>query len=275
MAMFTADKRAEIMEYIKAFAEKNEHIISLIAVGSGAVGYTDRLSDLDMVIAIDSNENLTLVMDEVAQKLKEKVRFIYFKQVPQIRMQVYMSEDYLEIDIGYGVYTSAAAFKKHWKVLFDKSGTVDNAMRRSWEAISAAPKGDELGKKLFELSDTAWHHLMHSAVAISREQYWRAESELEFVRNQLFAVWGCRYSLDVARGRDADSIPKEKLDSLKGTLPSELSGEALKGCLYALTGAVYSELESCGTAFESSVTRDNVAEYISACIGEQAAFSNE
>jgi|GEM_PF-6640966 len=111
------------------------------------------------------------VMEYVSSQLNKRLNFIYFKQMPQRRLQVFLTDNYLEIDIGYGAYTSAAAFRKDWKVLFDKSGTVDKAMRTSWEKHEMAPKANELDKKLAECSDAVWHNLMHSAVAIKRRQY--------------------------------------------------------------------------------------------------------
>ena len=120
-----------MVEYIATIAEQNEHIMALIAVGSGSYGYNDEFSDIDMVIAIDNDANLDLVMNDVSASIGKQMKLIYLKQASQIRMQVYVGENYLEIDIGYGVYTGAAAMRKDWKVLFDKTGTVDAAMRRS------------------------------------------------------------------------------------------------------------------------------------------------
>jgi hypothetical protein len=171
MAVFNTTDRKNIMDYIISFTEQNEHIIALIAVGSGSFGYIDELSDLDMVVAIDSNENMETVMEYVASQLNKRLNFIYFKQMPQRCLQVYLSDNYLEIDIGYGAYTSAAAFKKNWKVLFDKTGTIDGIMRNSWEKYEKNSKTDEHNKKLAECSDAVWHNLILTAVAIKRRQY--------------------------------------------------------------------------------------------------------
>jgi UTP:GlnB (protein PII) uridylyltransferase len=58
MAKFNMTDRKGIMDYIFSFTEQNEHIMALVAVGSGSFGYIDELSDLDMVIAIDKDENI-------------------------------------------------------------------------------------------------------------------------------------------------------------------------------------------------------------------------
>ena len=122
-----------------------------------------------MAVAVDSDENLETVMEYVAAQLRKRLNFIYFKQMPQRRLQVYLTESYLEIDIGYGPYTSAAAAQQHWKVVFDKSGTVDQAMREFWEKRETTSGTHELAK-VAECSDLAWHYLMHAASAIKRRQ---------------------------------------------------------------------------------------------------------
>lgn len=106
MALFTVTDRKAVMDYIISFTQKHEHIVALVAVGSGAYGYIDELSDLDMVIALDSDEHMEAVMEYAAAQLRARLNFIYFKQIPQRRLQVYLTDNYLEIDIGYGAYTA-------------------------------------------------------------------------------------------------------------------------------------------------------------------------
>ena len=271
MAIFSTADRKNMMDYIIAFTERNEHIMALIAVGSGAFGYNDELSDLDMVVAIDSDENMEAVMAYVAAQLNKRLNFIYFKQMPQRKLQVYLGENFLEIDIGYGAYAGAAATRKHWKVLFDKTGTIDEAMRVSWEAHEKRPKTDEQDKKLAECADTAWHHLMHAAVAAKRGRYWRAVAELDLARNFFIGLLGCRYSLDTGRGRDVDKLPEAELNILNNTLVAALTQDALWRSLSALADAIYTELERYGERACITVNRRQVNEYINACRGLQGA----
>jgi len=264
MSLFSIKDRKNVMDYIISFTEHNEHIVALVAVGSGSYGFNDGLSDLDFVIAIDSDENMEMVMEYVRSQLNKRLNFLYFKQIPQARLQVYLVDNYLEIDIGYGAYTSAAAIRKYWKVLFDKSGTVEKAMHSSW-VKKMASKTNEFDRKLAECSDTVWHNLMLSAVAIKRRQFWRAYTELELARKWLIELLCCRYSLDADRNREVDKLPEAELDILKKTLVSSLTQEALWRSLDALTDAVYTELERYDERACIIVNRQQVNEYINAC----------
>ncbi|NLM56895.1 MAG: hypothetical protein GX192_05555 [Clostridiales bacterium] len=280
MSLFSVEERKRIMDYIISFTKSYEHIVALVAVGSGSYGFYDELSDLDFVIAIDSNENMEMVMEYVKSQLDKCLNYIYFKQSPQKRLQVYLSDNYLEIDIGYGAYTSAAATKKHWKVLFDKSETVEKAMRTSWEGkIANENETNELSQRLAECSDSVWHNLMLAAVAIKHGQYWRAYTELEFVRKWLIELLCYRYSLDSDRNREVDKLPEAELSVLNKTLVSSLNKDALWRSLDALVDAVYTELESYGERACIIVNRQQVNEYINACrnykLLSESSFNDE
>lgn len=280
MSLFSVEERKRIMDYIISFTKSYEHIVALVAVGSGSYGFYDELSDLDFVIAIDSNENMEMVMEYVKSQLDKCLNYIYFKQSPQKRLQVYLSDNYLEIDIGYGAYTSAAATKKHWKVLFDKSETVEKVMRASWEGkIANENETNELSQRLAECSDSVWHNLMLAAVAIKRGQYWRAYTELEFVRKWLIELLCYRYSLDSDRNREVDKLPEAELSVLNKTLVSSLNKDALWRSLDALVDAVYTELESYGERACIIVNRQQVNEYINACrnykLLSESSFNDE
>ncbi|HOB19769.1 MAG TPA: hypothetical protein PK830_05775 [Candidatus Atribacteria bacterium] len=265
MPLFSAADRKNVLDHIVSFTEPNEHIITLVAVGSGSYGFYDELSDLDFVIALDSDDSMETVMEYVRSQLGKRLNFIYYKQIPQKRLQVFLTDNYLEIDIGYGAYTGAAAFRKHWKVLFDKSGTVDKAMRSSWEQTEADFKANGHSRKLAECADSVWHNLMLAAVAIKRRQYWRAYAELELARNRLIELVCCRYSLDADRNREVDKLPETELAILNATLVSSLTQEALWRHLDVLTDAIYTELERYSEQSCITVSRRQVNEYINAC----------
>ena len=109
---------------------RDRHIIALVAVGSGAFGYIDGLSDLDMVVAVDSDENMEAVMKFVNSQLNKKLNFIYFKQALQRRLQVYLCDNYLEIDIGYGAYTLSLI---HIFSLFSSFLMIISVKKRRWK----------------------------------------------------------------------------------------------------------------------------------------------
>ena len=53
--IFSVPDRQEAFDYILSTTRQCSEIVSLVQVGSGANGYHDDRSDLDFVIALDSN----------------------------------------------------------------------------------------------------------------------------------------------------------------------------------------------------------------------------
>ena len=78
--IFSVQDRQDAFEYVLSAAKECGRIIALVQVGSGAVGYRDERSDLDFVIALDSDESMPEVMDFMHRKVAEKYDILFFKQ---------------------------------------------------------------------------------------------------------------------------------------------------------------------------------------------------
>jgi len=265
MGLFTTADREAINNLFVDLAYKNQDIASVILVGSGSVGFTDKLSDLDFCVVVNKKENIENVMDSVCADIKEHLRILYLSQMPKRGLQVYLIDNYLELDVGYVSIDNVTARRERWKVVFDKVGTVDSDMRKSWERSSKENLGKthsvDLDKMLEEISIGIWHPLFYAALAIKREQYWRCVGEMEIARNQLIELKGYRYSLETKRYRDVDKFPTHDLTLLQETFALCFSQRDLFNSLNCLVDAIYDELEVyCEKHI--IVNRHNVKEYI-------------
>ena len=241
--IFTAEDRQSVFDCIFSFTQKCEKIVSLVQVGSGAAGYHDERSDLDFVIALDEDGSMAEVMDYVHRQLAEKYELLYFAQAEPRRLQVYLLSNLLEIDIGYGGYQGAAAIKPAFKVLFDRSGVVEEKMIASRQWMDESIFSGKQKKDLETASDTVWAHLMHASCAIRRGQFFRAVGELEFVRNQYIALLCDRYRLESSLNREADKLPEAEKAALRSTLVGGERPEELWASLLNLTRLVYREMD--------------------------------
>ena len=180
--IFSVQDRQNAFEFVLSAARENDRIIALVQVGSGAAGYRDDRSDLDFVIALDSDESMPEVMEYMHQKRSGMFEILFFTQSEPRHLQNYVLSNLLEIDIGYDGYENAAAWKPAFKVLYDRSGTVEEKMIRSREWIDQQIYGNKRKKDLELACKSVWMHLMHAAVAIHRGQFFRVIGELENVR---------------------------------------------------------------------------------------------
>jgi len=241
--IFSTEDRQNAFDYILSAALACSKIISLVQVGSGAVGYHDERSDLDYVIAMDSSDSMLEVMEYMHRKISEKYELAYFAQDEARHLQVFLLPNLLEIDIGYGWYEYAAALKPAFKVLYDKSGVVEEKMIRSREWMDDKTFGNKQQKDIELACKSVWAHLMHAAAAIHRGNVLRAVGELEYVRKLYIDLLGDRYRLESALNREMDRLPESEKTAVMSTFVTEISPEALWKSLDTLTDLIYKELD--------------------------------
>ncbi len=243
--VFDEKDRQEVLDFIISVTKECDKIIALCLGGSGAQGFTDEKSDLDFVIALDSDASMLEVMDYMKNIISSKYETLYFSQSEAAHLQCYVLSDMLEIDIGFGCYEYAAARKASFKVLFDTSGVVEEKMIKSREWMDNKIYGDKKMKDIKTACDSVWARMMHAAVAINRECSFRAIGEMEQIRNIYIDLLGDRYYLESNRNHDIDKLPDEEKDALRSTFVTGEDSESLWQSFINLTNLVYKELDGC------------------------------
>ena len=255
--IFSVQDRQDAYEYLLSAARECGRIVALVQVGSGAAGFRDERSDLDFVIAMDSDDAMAEVMEYMHRKITEKYELVFFAQDESRHLQNYILTNLLEIDLGYGGYEHAAAWKPAFKVLYDKSGTVEEKMIRSREWMDDRVYSDKLKKDRETACGTVWARMMHAAVAIHRGNFFRAAGELEYIRKSYIDLLGDRYRLESGLNREIDRLPDHEKAAVRSTYVTGESREALWTSLLNLTRLVYQELEGCSLP----VTEEMLQEY--------------
>jgi hypothetical protein len=207
--IFSVQDRQDAFEYVLSAAKECGRIIALVQVGSGAVGYRDERSDLDFVIALDSDDSMVKVMDYMSRALSGQYEIVFSTRNESRHLQNFILSNLLEIDLGYGGYEHAA-MKPAFKVLYDHSGIVEEKMIRSREWMDDKIYGDKQKKDIEAACQSVWIRLMHAAVAIHRENTFRAIGELEYVRKQYVDLLGDRYRLESGLNREIDRLPEKE-----------------------------------------------------------------
>ena len=257
--VFSVQDRQTAFEYILSAARQCEKIISLIQVGSGANGYHDERSDLDFVIALDSDESMPEVMEYMRRKISAKYQLAFFTQDESRHLQNYILSDLLEIDIGYGGYEHAAAWKPAFKILFDHSGTVEEKMVRSRKWMDDRIYGEKQKKDMEQARNVVWLFLMHAAVAIHRGNCFRAIGEMEAARALYIDLLGDRYRLESRRNREIDHLPEAERAAIRSTFAAAESPTELWAALVNLTDLVYKELEGISVPVTQEMLHDYYA----------------
>ena len=241
--VFNVKDRQEAFDFIVSVTKECSKIVSLVQVGSGAIGFRDERSDLDFVAAIDSDSSMLEVMDYMHKAISEKYNLVYFTQAESRHLQCYVIENLLEIDIGYGAFEHAAALKPAFKVLYDNSGTVEEKMKQSREWMDKHIYGDKRKTDIELARNSVWVRLMHAAVAINRDNFFRAIGELEYVRKLYIDLLGDKYCLESTMNREIDRLPDIEKNAIKSTFINNESIASLWSSLENLTNLIYKELE--------------------------------
>ena len=257
--VFSVQDRQAVFDYIRSVAAECSRIVALVQVGSGANGYHDERSDLDFVIALDSDESMPEVMEYMHRKISAKYNPAFFTQDESRHLQNFILSDLLEIDIGYGGYEHAAAWKPAFKVLFDHSGTVEEKMVRSREWMDNRIYGDKQKKDTEQARNTVWLFLMHAAVAIHRGNCFRAIGEMEAARALYIDLLGDRYRLESRRNREIDQLPEAEKAAIRSTYAAAESPPELWTALLNLTALVYKELEGTNVPVTQEMLHDYYA----------------
>ena len=241
--IFSVQDRQDTFDYILLTARQCGKIVSLVQIGSGAIGYRDDRSDLDFVIALDRDDSMAEVMEYMHRRISEQYELLFLKQDAPRHHQVFLLSNLLEIDFGYGAYEYAAALKPAFKVLYDHSGTVEEKMIRSLEGMGDRIYGEKQKKDIEIACQSVWARLMHAATAIRRGEYFRVAGELESVRKLYIDLLGDRYRLDSSMYREIDRVPEYEKAAIRGTFISGETPAELWERLLNLTDLVYKELE--------------------------------
>ena len=258
--VFSVQDRQTVFDYILSVAAECGRIVSLVQVGSGANGYHDERSDLDFVIALDSDESMPEVMEYMHRKISLKYELAFCKQDESRHLQIFILSDLLEIDIGYGGYEHAAAWKPAFKVLFDHSGTVEEKMVQSRAWMDDRMYGDKQKKDMEQAHNVVWLFLMHAAVAIRRGNCFQAIGEMEAARALYIDLLGDRYRLESRRNREIDHLPEAEKAVIRSTFAAGERPSELWAALVNLTDLVYKELEEISMPVTKEMLQDYYAD---------------
>ena len=255
--IFNEQDRQEVFDYILSITKENPKIAALVQVGSGSYGFHDEKSDLDYVIALDSDSSMLEVMDYMNERIASKYEIRYSKKQEASHLLVVVLSNLLEIDMGFGCYEHAAARKADYKVLFDNTGVVEEKMVQSRAWMDESIYGNKQKKDIETACDSIWARMMHAAVAIYRNNFLRAIGELDYIRRVYIDLLGDRYRLESGYNHDMDKLPEDVKSDIKSTLIYSEDSQKLWTSLLNLTTLVYKELEG----NEVPISKEMLLEY--------------
>jgi hypothetical protein len=213
--------RAALLARLLDALQEDERLTGAVLVGSGAYGFRDEESDLDVVAAVGAGHDATAVYQEWGERLERWLPVAYRgRQGPfQLANRLYAvlldaAGSLLELDLSFSPIADLRALREHWKVLFDRTGDVHARMS------APLPDPPPVAASL-QLFDAAVYRLRECRKALRRGRTWQAALTLHELQDYTLRI-ACVARFEEARRavsvqRFVDDLPPDLLASLAAT----------------------------------------------------------
>lgn len=224
--MYSPDFRQKALEKIVGICRTIDDIEGVLLVGSGGEYFPDKWADVDLSIVIDPPEKTKEVWDTLNERFRSSFNLISLGTGiygENNYISILLLQNYLEIDAGIISLDNLEAKKDKWKILYEKEGNILTKMNRS------TSERDWIDAVQFvnERVSTIGHYVRTFAVAINRNQLFRANKELEDVRNIVVDVWGVKERKVAKHYRDVDEADSDFRQELASTYPKAIEQKDL------------------------------------------------
>ncbi|MCB9423329.1 MAG: hypothetical protein H6667_26275 [Ardenticatenaceae bacterium] len=237
---YTPEDRQYILDKLLHALKGDGRIAGVLVVGSGATGFKDDYSDIDLSVVMASEADVEPVFrdwDGKIQTLFPVVTRFETHYGPYLFLYGFLLDNILELDIGFLCLNNLVARRPQWQIAFDRSGQIQSIMEASLVDKPEAPEPDRYQQAL----ESIWHYIMHSAICLRRKQNWRAVYYLDMVRQQTIELAGLRLGLETKNYRQVDQFPADLLLSWQQSLPSDLSPGKIMRALQTATQCFFDE----------------------------------
>ncbi len=200
---------------------EDDRLAGAVLVGSGAIGFLDAESDLDVVAAVARGHDATTVYREWGSRLEARLPVVHRARAGpfQVAHRLYgvlldANGLLLELDLSFAPLGELRATRPRWRVLFDPTGEVH--ARMAVPLPESPPLRDAL-----PVFDAAVHRVLECRKALRRGRVWYAALVLHELQELVLRL-ACLVRFEDARRsvsaqRFVDDLPPELLAALAAT----------------------------------------------------------
>ncbi len=238
--LFSPEERQEVLDCILIALRTDDRIAGVLIVGSGAIGFEDSYSDIDLSVVVAAEKDVFPVFREWKEQIEKLFTVIHSFETtygPNNYLYGFLLDGFLELDIGFLCLANLFAKRERWNIAFDRSGKIENIMLSSWEN---RPQPDIQADYLNRIN-SIWHYITHVVIALKRRQPWKSLHYLEVIRNRTVELAGLHNGLETRHFRAVHEMPDEFLAELQQTLVSSTDTAKIMRALKAATTCFFRE----------------------------------
>jgi len=229
--MYVSEERLELREKILSFVRDNQEFTCLLQIGSGAEGFTDIYSDIDLMAGcVDAP-----AVERANRKLCEffensgTVYVDHRKWAETILGLSAYWENGLSVDLSFMPTSEMPILSKKWQLLWSNDAEIESILK---------DKSDKLVPNSVVVDDS-YHHaffylLRKAEIALCRGNYIYAEMVLNEARQKLLLAEALIEGKKLHQFKAYHTLSQEFLLSVQETYPCSLTQEAMNHAKNAL-----------------------------------------
>ena len=120
--------REATLNHLLTTLRSDKRLAGLLVVGSGAEGFEDDHSDIDLCAVTTVADDVKPAFQEWGVNIREMLPMFHSLEsprAPNVYLWVFLLENFLEIDVCFLCLDDLRATRKRWKTVFDRSGKIE------------------------------------------------------------------------------------------------------------------------------------------------------
>lgn len=242
--MYTERQRDELCEKITEFMLAEPEFEGLLHIGSGAAGYADIYSDIDLMAGCTDGKVVNIANEKLLMCL-ESLGAVYIDRRrwsdSVLGLSAYF-ENGLSVDISFMPVEALRVRSGCWKCLFSKSVRFTDQIEKSAENLQVDPKN-------FGIDDSIYHKFVYAMrrceIATLRGEYIYADMALSEARQYLLYVEAAREGKKLHQFKRYQSLDRDFLEELVQTYPVPWDRKSIVQCAENLIKMYMDTVEKC------------------------------
>lgn len=225
--MYSPEERNMYLNKATAELASSHLVEGIVQIGSGVVGFSDGLSDIDLMVATSKVEDAMLTKQTV-YRLFSEFNPLYMKEKPfgnDIFLVIVMMENGLEFNVSIVPRALLSVKSPLWKVLIDKTGLVTEKMKREQHKFESIPVKYEAG---FDVPFEFVYCATGLNKALKRNNVIYALSILEKMRAYTLYVQAMNENKKLHQFKAYDTLEPSFIQEYLSTYPEEMNVKSLK-----------------------------------------------
>jgi hypothetical protein len=198
-------ERDEVVDRLADVLRHDERIAGLVLIGSGAIGYLDERSDVDLIAVVANGHDEGTVSDDLIGAVCDALPVVWQLEsatIPTLRSL--LLEGYLEVDLSFAALDQLRATEPRCKVVFDHTGEIAGRLA---VVQPARDPGNEAPIAYLRAVASLWFGLK----ALRRNETLNSSAQLADLRDALARLYALREGRPATGARStADSLPHDQ-----------------------------------------------------------------